>query len=114
MGMCPHAPDDCPGTAAIYPCIYSVGDIPIDYYATTADKPANLRDYKQFLTDLSGNNLPQVVFIRGYGYHSEHPGAFTTITDGASFVSRTIDAVNASDYAPDTLVLVTWDEGGGF
>jgi phospholipase C len=54
------------------------------------------------------------VFVRGLGYHSEHPGEYTTITDGSKFVSQVIDAVHNSAYGPDTLVLVTWDEGGGF
>ena len=53
--------------------------------------------------------------MRGLGYHSEHPGEYTTISDGDAFVQDVIDDLIASSaYGPDTLVLVAWDEGGGF
>ena len=52
--------------------------------------------------------------MRAAGYRSEHPGLFTTISDGIAFVDQVVQAIHASDYAPDTLVLLTWDEGGGF
>jgi phospholipase C len=113
-GACPTPPDDCPGGIRLYPCIYDVGDIPFDYYATTRDDPRFLRDYTQLAKDLGGEKLPQVVFVRGSGYHSEHPGLGTRISDGTTFVGAVVDAVQASAYAGDTLVLVTWDEGGGF
>jgi phospholipase C len=111
---CPHAPPDCPFGLGIYPCIYDVGDIPIDYYANLADDPSVLRDYAKLKKDLDAGTLPQVVWVRGAGYHSEHPGEDTTITDGATFVDQVRKDLEASDYAPDTLFLVTWDEGGGY
>lgn len=113
-GECPRAPTDCPFGLGIYPCIFDPSDVPSDYYVSGRDKPDVLRDYAQFAKDLAGDSLPQVVFMRGLGYHSEHPGESTTITDGVTFVKQVIDAVDASAYAPDTLVLVTWDEGGGY
>ena len=73
-----------------------------------------VRDYVSFAADLDADLLPQVAFVKGAGYHSEHPGPRTTISDGARFVQAVVDAVAASDYAPDTLVLVVYDEGGGF
>ena len=113
-GACPHAPADCPFGLGLYPCVFDPSDIPIDYYASARDNPRVLRDFARLADDLAGDALPQVVFVRGLGYHSEHPGEYTTITDGAKFVSQVIDAVQSSAYAPDTLVLVTWDEGGGY
>jgi phospholipase C len=113
-GTCPRAPKDCPFGLALTPCDLDVADLPFDYYATSADNPKTLRDFDQLASDLADLALPQVVFVKGVGYHTEHPGLYTTISDGESFVQRVIDAVEHSQYAPDTLILVTWDEGGGF
>jgi phospholipase C len=54
-----------------------------------------------------------VSFVKAIGYESEHPGYGDTVSAGITFVGGTIAAIEASSYAPNTLVLVTWDEGGG-
>ncbi len=111
---CPKAPADCPFGIGIYPCVFDPDDDPFEFYPGLTDNPKVLRDYDKLAGDLENNTLPQVVFVKGLGYHTEHPGEGTTVSDGETFVTGVIDAVQASDYAPDTLVLVTWDEGGGF
>lgn len=113
-GLCPKAPIDCDFGVSLYPCVYDVGDFPVDYYTSFADKPDYLRDYAKFKSDLDNSTLPQVVWVRGLGYHSEHPGVGVRISDGVKFVKDTIDLVEHSAYQKDTLVLVTWDEGGGY
>ncbi len=113
-GTCPRPPADCGFGLGLYPCTFDPDDVPSDFYAAGRDHPETLRDYSQFAKDLADVALPQVVYIRGSGYHSEHPGYATTITAGVEFSKQVVDAVAASDYAADTLVLVTWDEGGGF
>ncbi|HUJ61839.1 MAG TPA: alkaline phosphatase family protein [Kofleriaceae bacterium] len=112
--MCPKAPPDCAFGIGVYPCGFDPSDDPFDYYPNLADNPKVLRDYTKLASDLSSLRLPQVVYVKGLGYHTEHPGQGTTISDGATFVGEVIDAVQASQYAPDTLILVTWDEGGGY
>jgi phospholipase C len=114
MSLCPKAPADCDFGVSLYPCVYDVGDFPVDYYANLADNPKYLRDYKKLKADLDSSTLPQVAWVRGLGYHSEHPGVGVRISDGTAFVKQTIDDIERSPYAKDTLVLVTWDEGGGF
>jgi phospholipase C len=47
-------------------------------------------------------------------YKNEHPGYGDTVSQGVAFVQGVVNAVLASNYASSTLVLVTWDEGGGF
>jgi phospholipase C len=111
---CPKAPADCPADLSIYPCVVEPGDLPVDYYAGQADNPKVMRDYDRFAQDLHDGTLPQVVFVRAIGYRSEHPALGTTISAGTAWVKEVVDAVEGSDYAPDTLVLVTWDEGGGY
>jgi phospholipase C len=113
MSSCPPAPKDCSFDLPLYPCIYDPDDIPFQFYPQLTDGSA-MHDFTQLATDLADDTLPQVVFIKGLGYHTEHPGEGTKISDGATFVTGVVDAIQASDYAPDTLVLVTWDEGGGF
>jgi phospholipase C len=113
-GLCPKAPKDCALGVSLYPCVFDVGDFPVDYYPSFADKPAYLRDYSKLKADLDNSELPQVVWVRGIGYHSEHPGVGTRISDGTKFVKDTIDMIERSAYQKDTLVLLTWDEGGGF
>ena len=113
-GNCPSAPDACAFGVSLYPCVFDPGDVPIDYYANFRDDPRVLRDFAQFAADLSSRKLPQVAWVRGLGFHSEHPGERTRISDGTAFVQQVIQAIQTSDYAPDTLVLVSWDEGGGF
>jgi len=113
-GMCPRPPPDCPFGIGLYPCDFDPSDIPFEYYANFTDNPRVMRDYDQLAKDMDDLKLPQVVFVKGLGYHTEHPGTGTRISDGTAFVREVVDAVNASAYAPDTLILVTWDEGGGF
>jgi len=113
-GLCPKPPADCDFGVSLYPCVYDVGDFPVDYYAEFADNAKYLRDYKKFKGDLDNSTLPQVAWVRGLGYHSEHPGTGVRISDGITFVKQTIDDIEHSAYAKDTLVLVTWDEGGGY
>lgn len=114
MGRCPDPPKQCAAGIGIYPCVYDPSDVPIDYYDSFKDNPRVLRDFARFTKDLDDGALPQVVFIRGLGFHSEHPGLATTLSDGIAFTDSVLKAVAASEYAPDTLVLVTWDEGGGY
>ncbi|HTJ41749.1 MAG TPA: alkaline phosphatase family protein [Kofleriaceae bacterium] len=114
MDRCPKAPTDCVAGVPIYPCVMDPSDLPVEYYANLKDDPRVLRDFSRFAKDLDDGTLPQVVFVRALGYKSEHAGLGTAITPGISFVTSAIDLVEKSDYAPDTLVLVTWDEGGGF
>ena len=111
---CPDAPDDCAAGLSIYPCVYDPGDIPANYYLRFADDPMTVRDYRSFSADLDLRQLPQVAFVKGLGYHTEHPGFSTNISDGIGFVQGVLDAIARSDYAADTLVLVVYDEGGGY
>ena len=113
-GRCPRAPAECPSGLGIYPCVYDPSDIPIAYYEAFRDNPRVMRDFGKLKEQLASSDLPQVVFVRGLGYHSEHPGSYTTISDGTTFVQGVLDQVAHSAYAADTLVLVTWDEGGGY
>jgi phospholipase C len=112
--MCPAPPSDCPAAIPKTPCDYDPSDNPFNYYDSTVDKMGTSRDYDtEFMSDLAGGKLPPVVFVKALGYLTEHP-ALGKISDGVAFVKKTIDAVEASPYKSSTLVLFTYDEGGGF
>ena len=113
-GACPDAPAECGAAAAIYPCIYDPGDVPFQYYPSLRDKPEIMRDLAQLDTDLAGGKLPAVSFVKGLGFKTEHPGFGDKVSVGAAFVKGIADKLAASPFASSTLVLVTFDEGGGF
>ena len=112
--ICPEPPSDCPLHLPTSPCVYDPGDVPFEYYAQFEDNAVYMKDYDQLASDLAAGTLPDVAFVKPVGYHNEHPGYGTTISDGVAFSTNVIDAILASPYGPETLVLLTWDEGGGF
>ena len=112
--ICPAAPKDCPFGLPLPPCIYQPADIPFQYYSQFEDNTKYVKDYSQFAKDISGGTLPSFSYLKALQYKNEHPGYGTKISQGVSFVTEVVTAVQKSKIANDTLVLVTWDEGGGF
>ena len=115
---CASIPPECPYSScldhplACHGCIYDASDIPFVYYKQFADSP-HIKDYLELQRDLDAGALPNFAFVKARLYRNEHPNV-STISDGAAFVTDTIDRIEASSYADNTLVLLTWDEGGGF
>jgi phospholipase C len=96
-----------------WPGYYDPSDNPMQYYPRFTDKPAYNRDYAAFAADLKAGTLPAVSFIKALGARSEHGGS--PITPGAAFVKSAFDAVLGSvTYKDNTLILVTYDESGGY
>jgi phospholipase C len=114
QNACPDPPDGCGFGLPLYPCVYDPSDVPFQYFPSVRDNPGFMRDYTQLALDLQNGALPQVSFVKALGYRTEHPGYHNKITDGVAFVNEVLTAVKASAYAPDTLVLVIYDEGGGY
>jgi phospholipase C len=52
--------------------------------------------------------------VKAIGYRSEHPGHAITASAGVDWVYALVGRIEASVYGPSTLVLVTYDEGGGY
>jgi phospholipase C len=111
---CPLPPSDCPLALPISPCLYSPGDDPFLFYDRFRDNPEYIKDYTDFGAALTAGTLPDVSFVKAIGYKSEHPGYGNTISAGETFAQDLVSAVQGSSYASNTLILVTWDEGGGF
>jgi phospholipase C len=66
----------------------------------------------QILTDIADGKLAAVSWVIPSGQASDHPG--TTDGSGPSWVASIVNAVGTSAYWPNTAILITWDDWGGF
>ncbi len=112
--LCPAPPSDCTAPSPYLPCIYDPSDIPAAYFRNTVDNPADMADLGQLVTDIKKGTLPNVAFVKLLTYHNEHPGFGTTISSGVSHVTQLVNEIEKSKLASSTLVLLTWDESGGY
>jgi len=87
------------------------------YFANYADgtqaKADHLKDETDFITAANAGTLPAVSFVKPLGLNNEHPG-YTDIISGEH---HTIDLINAVRNGPnwkDAVIIVTYDENGGF
>ncbi len=72
----------------------------------------NIVKGSDFLTDAAAGTLPAVSWVIPKFMQSDHPAA--PISGGQEFVKQQIDAVVNGPDADSTLILMTWDEWGGF
>ncbi|MGH7283771.1 MAG: phospholipase C [Polyangiaceae bacterium] len=114
-GKCAASDPACPTPSPYYPCTYDPGDDPFTFYASSVDNSADMKDFADFTAALtSGSGLPAVSWVKGIGYKTEHPGYGDKLSDGVTFVTGVASAVAASSYASSTLLIVTYDESGGY
>jgi phospholipase C len=115
---CPPVPPECPWDI-LHPeaqrsCLYDPSDYPFQYYAQFTDDQTIFKDYTQLAADITDEALPTLAFVKARTYHNEHP-EWSTISDGVAFAQSTIETILASPtYSQNTLVLLVWDEGGGY
>jgi phospholipase C len=66
----------------------------------------------QVLTDIANNQLAQVSWVIPQGQDSDHAG----INDGSgpSWVTSIVNAIGNSPYWANTVILITWDDWGGW
>ncbi len=64
------------------------------------------------LTDISKGTLPAMSWVIPDGQNSDHPG-FSKDT-GPSWVAGVVNAIGQSKYWNSTVVIVVWDDWGGF
>jgi phospholipase C len=112
-GMCPNADPMCPVNFAIYPCIYDPTDVPFQFYDSLKDDPAHFKDINDFFTDIAAGNLAPVTFVKPIGFETEHTFFQIKLSTGVTRVQQILTAVNDSQFAADTLVILVYDEGGG-
>ena len=90
---------------------------PFAYFARYADgtqaKKDHLKDEKEFITAAKNGTLPSVSFVKPLGVNNEHPG-YANLAAGENHTVELInDVLNGPD-GKDALIIVTYDENGGF
>lgn len=114
VGKCPTADAACPSGVPYYPCVFDPADIPFLYYASLREDLGWMRDYSRLALDIDAGELPAVSLVRAIGFRSEHPGAGNALSTGIAWATSTIEKIRSSAYADKTLILLTYDEGGGY
>jgi phospholipase C len=74
--------------------------------------PSVLPD-SRFLSDIRGGSLPPVAFYKPQGTVNEHAG-YADVTDGDRHIAALLTALKASPQWSHMLVVVTYDEFGGW
>lgn len=90
---------------------------PFAYYASFADgkaaKKEHLKDESNFLAAAKNGTLPSVSFVKPLGIDTEHPG-YSDLHRGESHTVELINAVLNGPNGKDAVIIVTYDENGGF
>jgi phospholipase C len=73
----------------------------------------HLKDTVSLYDDIAKHALPAVSIVKPSGYIDGHPSS-SKLQLFEAFVKKIVDQVQASPYAKDTAVFITFDEGGGF
>jgi len=114
------------GTAEARKNIYSGGarfqahHQPFNYYATfdpktrAAYRDEHLRDFdSRFFADAAAGRLPSVTFYKPQGTLNQHAG-YANLSDGDAHIADVIARLQQSPQWPRMLIVVTYDENGGF
>jgi acid phosphatase len=92
---------------------------PFNYFADfdpqthAADRAAHMKDYTDLVAAVTAGKLPAVSFYKPVGVLNEHAG-YANVTDGDAHIADLIKKLKASPQWKHMLVIVTYDENGGF
>ena len=90
---------------------------PFNYFSKyapgTAERAKHLKDYGDLVARIQTNTLPAVAFYKPQGSHNEHPG-YADVLAGDMHIAELIGKIQASEAWGSTLIVVTYDENGGF
>jgi acid phosphatase len=90
---------------------------PFNYFARfapgTPDRARHLKDGEDFVRAIETGTLPPVSFYKPAGIHNQHP-AYGELLTGDAHIADLLDKLRASPQWKDMLVVVTYDENGGF
>lgn len=95
--------------------VYVAHHNPFQYFPRWFDyvRDGHMRDTEDFRADARAGRLPQVSLLKAAGSHDEHP-MDSAPAWGMRWVLEQIRAVAESPLWSRSLVIVTYDEGGGF
>ena len=83
------------------------------YAPGTQARREHLKDEADLLEDLVRDRLPQVAFYKPSGDVNQHPG-YTDVVAGDRHIADLIGRIRAGPAWTTTLIIVTYDENGGF
>lgn len=90
---------------------------PFNYFARfapgTSDRAVHLKDGGDFMADVDAGRLPAVSFYKPAGRDTQHP-SYTDIMTGDTHIAEVLAKLRASPQWKDMLVIVTYDENGGY
>ena len=93
---------------------------PFNYYASVdpqtraAYRSEHLRDFdSRFSADAAAGRLPQVAFYKPQGNLNQHAG-YANLSDGDAHIADVVDTLRQSPQWPHMLIVITYDENGGF
>jgi phospholipase C len=90
---------------------------PFNYFARyapgTPERAAHLRDGEDFLDDIKRGTLPQVALYKPVGRNNQHP-SYTDLAQGDAHIDDVLRRLRASPQWARMVVIVTYDENGGF
>ena len=90
---------------------------PFNYFARfapgTADRATHIKDGEDFMADIAAGKLPAVSFYKPPGRDTQHP-SYTDVMTGDTHIAAVLEKLRASPQWKDMLVIVTYDENGGY
>ncbi len=90
---------------------------PFNYFARfapgTPDRARHLKDGDDFMAAIAAGTLPPVSFYKPAGRFTQHP-SYTDIVSGDLHIDEVLKKLRASPQWKDMLVIVTYDENGGY
>ncbi len=88
---------------------------PFNYFAPyaegTATRVEHLKDIEDLFAALRTGNVPAVAFVKPIGAHNEHPG-YADLLRGQQYVATLVKAVQDSAVWKNSVIIITYDEGG--
>lgn len=90
---------------------------PFAYFSNYADgtqaKKDHLKDETEFISNAKNGTLPSVSFVKPLGLNNEHPGYADVLTGENHTIELINDVLNGPD-GKDAVIIITYDENGGF
>jgi phospholipase C len=78
-----------------------------------AQVAAHIQDSVNLYADIAEHTLPSVSIVKPSGYTDGHPSS-SKLNLFEGFVKKIVQQVQNSDYATNTAIFITFDEGGGY
>jgi phospholipase C len=85
----------------------------VNYAPGTAARAQHLRDGDDFVQAIASGQLPAVSFYKPAGVNTQHP-SYTDMVTGDRHIADLLDRLKASPQWSSMLVIVTYDENGGY